>query len=96
MGGDIEELRQLFADDFKFIGPFYQFDSADDYINALIADPARDSRYKVIRSFEDESSACLLYQFSKPGVCTPMAQLFEISNGKIGKILLVFDTGTFT
>ena len=95
-GGDIEQLRELFADNLKFVGPLHEFDCADDYINSLRSDPPRHFQYKIIRSLEDESSACLVYQFSKPGVCTPMAQLFEIGNGKIEKILLVFDTGAFS
>ncbi len=50
----------------------------------------------MIRSFEDKSGACLVYEFAKPGVCTPMTQLFEVRDGKISHILLVFDTGAFT
>ena len=84
-GGDLEELSHLFANDFRFRGPSYDFDSAEDYINSLRADPPKKFQYKIIGSFEDESSACLVYQFSKPGVSTPMAQMFEVSDGKISK-----------
>jgi len=93
---DIGELTHLFAPDFTFRGPFYEFDSAEDYINSLKSDPPEGCEYKIIRSFENDSSACLVYQFTKPGVSVPMAQLFEIEHGKISKILLVFDTVAFT
>jgi hypothetical protein len=94
--GDVEELRNFFSSDFTFRGPCYEFDSADAYINSLKSDPPRDWQYRMIRSFQDESSACLIYQFSKPGVCTPMAQVFELRKDKIGKILLIYDTRVFT
>ena len=45
--------------------------------------------------FENENSVCLVYQFSKPGVKTRMIQTFEINDGKISKIKLVFDTKAF-
>jgi hypothetical protein len=95
-GKNPEELSQIFSDDFSFSGPFYQFDSAKDYINSLKTGPPEDCEYKIIQSYEDDISACLIYDFSKPGVNTPMAQIFEINNGKISKILLVFDTGEFS
>ncbi len=95
-GRDVEALRSLFADDFTFSGPFYEFDSAEDYIHSLQSDPPKDCHYTMIRSFEDEFGACLVYEFSKPGVCTPMTQVFEVRDGKISNILLVFDTDAFT
>ncbi|MCG8361733.1 MAG: nuclear transport factor 2 family protein [Pseudanabaenales cyanobacterium] len=94
-GRDIADLSHLFSTDFTFSGPFYEFDSAADYLNSLKSDPPKNLHYKVIRAFENESLACLVYQFSKPGINIPMAQMFEVSNGKISKILLIFDTGAF-
>ncbi len=95
-GEDVGELIHLFSDDFTFRGPFYSFDSANDYVNSLKSDPPKGFEYTIIHSFENDSSACLIYQFQKPGICIPMAQVFEIDRGKISKILLVFDTGTFS
>lgn len=95
-GRDIGELRPLLSKDFSFQGPFYTFTTAEDYITSLSADPPKDFEYEIIQTFENESHACLVFQFSKPGVSTPMAQLFRISEGKICRILLVFDTGVFT
>jgi hypothetical protein len=94
-GEQMDRLRPLLADDFSFSGPLYQFDSTDAYINSLETDPPKGFEYEMIRSFEDESSACIIYQFTKPGVSTPMAQIFEVRKGKISKILLVFDTDAF-
>jgi hypothetical protein len=93
---DFDELKHLLAEDIQFRGPFYQCDSANDYLNALKSDPPKDFHYDIIQSYEDQSSACLIYQFSKPGVTTPMAQMFEIENDKIKKIALIFDSGAFS
>ena len=95
-GKDFEELRHLFAEDFTFRGPLYEFNSAKDYVHSLKLDPPREFTYEIISSFEDSSSARLVYRFNKPGVSTLMAQLFEVSDDKISKIVLVFDTGAFT
>ena len=94
-GKNMDALRPLFASDFTFKGPLYEFDTAEGYIQSLASDPLEGFDYQIIRAFEEESSACLVYQFSKPGVSVPMAQLFEIREDKISKILLVFDTGAF-
>ena len=95
-GEDIDRLNNLLADQFSFQGPFFRFNNAADYINSLKADPPEGFGYTMIITFEDEKSACLVYRFSKPGINTPMAQLFETDNGKISKILLVFDSAPFS
>ena len=95
-GGDVEELYHILSQDCTFRGPFYEFDSAEDYINSLKSDPPQNVAYEILKSFEDVSSACLIYRFSKSGICTLMAQLFECSHDRIRKIVLIFDTGAFT
>ena len=51
--------------------------------------------YEIIKLFEDEKNVCLIYQFYKEGVPVPMAQLFEVEDEKIKKILLIFNTKAF-
>ena len=94
-GTDVSVLRHVLAPDLSFIGPFYTFHSAEDYIASLQADPPVGSGYELLGSFESESAACLMYRFTKPGISTTMAQLFEVGDGRIRKILLVFDTAPF-
>ena len=94
-GGDPDALRSLFAHDLVFEGPFYTFDSADSYLDSLRNDPPEGMHYDILAAFETASSACLVYRFSKPGVQTPMAQLFETEGNTIRKIVLIFDTGAF-
>ncbi len=91
-GKDLDALGELLSDDFTFHGPLFEFDSPKTYIDSLKTDPPKEVDYKMIRFYEDESSACLVYQFNKPGVSTTMTQVFEVIKDKIKKILLIFDT----
>jgi len=94
-GKNLDDLKYMFADNLIFNGPLYKFSSADDYINLLKKDPPKGMKYKIIKSFEDKNSACVIYQFTKENVSTPMAQLFETENGKLSKILLIFNGNDF-
>ena len=85
----------MFSDNLLFIGPLYKFSSADNYINSLKEDPPGKMKYEIIRAFEDDNSACVIYQFSKKDISIPMAQLFEVDNHKISKIILIFDSKAF-
>lgn len=93
---NMDALNELLADEFTFKGPLYEFDSADTYIQSLQSDPPQGFEYEMIRSFESESCACLIYQFSKPDVSVPMAQIFEARGDRISRILLIFDARAFT
>ena len=93
--GDFDQLQQILADDLKFSGPLYSFHTAGNYINSMKTDPPKDFEYKMIKTYQDNSSACLVYEFAKPGVSTIMTQTFEIEHNKIKSILLVFDTAAF-
>lgn len=94
--GRIEDLSHLLARDCIFKGPFFEFDNAEAYIDSLMKAPPRGLEYKIIDAFENETSACLVYRFFKPGLSVPMSQLFETRDGKIYRILLIFDTVPFT
>ena len=80
-GENLDDLFQPFSENFSFEGPLFKFYSAKDYVNSLKLDPPKNFDYKIIRSFENESSTCLIYQFIKPVISVPMAQLFE-ANGR--------------
>lgn len=88
-------LNALLSTDCQFKGPLYEFNSAAEYIDSLKADPPVDFAYELIEAFEDDQSACLVYLFKKSGISTPMTQVFEVVEGKISRILLIFDTAGF-
>lgn len=95
-GADIDGLRAILAENVTFEGPFFKFDSAEAYLGSLRGDPREGFAYELIHSFEDDSAACLVYRFSKPGVETLMAQMFEVEGDKITKIVLIFDPRAFS
>ena len=92
----MDSLLELFEPTLEFEGPYFKSSTAVEYVESLKSDPPRNSKYEVIGSYETETTACIIYDFSKPVVNTKMVQLFEVSEGKISKILLVFDTGAYT
>lgn len=95
-GERMERLAPLLADDFTFRGPLYGYDSADACIRALREAPAEGCRYSILYEYENDTSACLVYRFTKRDISVPMAQNFATRNGKICSILLVFDAREFT
>ena len=95
-GNNLEKLTDLLAENLSFRGSLFEFDSSEDYTDSLKKDPPKGMSYEIIKSFEDENSACLIYQFSKGNISTTMAQLFEVKDERISKINLIFDTNAFT
>jgi hypothetical protein len=94
-GQGFDELLEMFAESLQFEGPFYSFDSAQDYVDSLKSDPPIGCEYKLLNICEDAGFVTVIYEFKKDSIQTSMSQLFEIKNGKITKILLIFDTGKF-
>ena len=94
-GAGYERLEALFADDLVFEGPFFTFDSARAYIASLTESPCIDCRYTLVEAFEKGESVNLIYRFHKGDVSTLMSQLFTICDGRIARILLIFDSMVF-
>jgi len=92
----LEAMLPLLSEDLIFKGPFVEFNTAVDYFESLKTNLPVDVKYKILNVYEKENSVCLIYEFSKPGLVTPMAQTFEVVNGKITNIRLIFDTNAFT
>lgn len=94
-GTELERLYDLFAVKLAFSGPFVSFDTAAGYVTSLQDDPPLGFEYTLRQTFENGNAACLWYEFSKPGICTEMAQLFEAEQGKLTRITLLFDSARF-
>ena len=92
----LESMEKLLAENLIFEGPFQRTNSAKAYIESLKSSPPENVSFETEEIFENENSVCLVYQFLKPGVKTRMVQTFEINDGKISKIKLVFDSKAFT
>ena len=95
-GKDPAKLAEILDENFKFEGPFYKCNSADQYINALAEDPPRNMRYQIVDQFGDQESACVIYRFSKDDIKSNMVQYFRIRDHRITEILLIFDSADFS
>lgn len=94
-GHPCDDMEDLLSVDLDFEGPFFKCTTASDYLKSLNDNPPEDASYELIHQYEDKDTACVFYQFSKPGIDTLMAQYFEVKDGKISKIRLVFDASQF-
>ena len=88
-------MRDLLADNLIFSGPFHQSASADEYVEALQADPPVDVSCNILYEFEKDDVACIIYEFIKAEIKTTMTQIFEVENAKISRIMLIFDSAAF-
>ena len=91
--GNVDGLASLLADDLEFKGPFHQFSSSRAYIQSLRDDPLDRCSYRVVSITEADDSVSVYYDYRKAKSDLTVAQLFNFTDGKISKILLVFDTG---
>ncbi|RMF59361.1 MAG: hypothetical protein D6748_06575 [Calditrichaeota bacterium] len=90
------ELSKLLSRNLQFSGPFADYQSAPEYMTALIADPPAGMTYEITDIFENENAVCVIYQFSKGAIECPMCQIFEFDDeNKICKIKLIFDATQF-
>lgn len=95
-GCDLEKLAKLFSDNLQFEGPLYRFHSAAEYLQSLQRDPPSEMQYEIMQQFSNDTQACLIYRFHKPGFSTLMAQAFESKHNKLCKIYLIFDSKALT
>lgn len=93
--GRVDELEPLLAPNLRFEGPFHRSETASDYLDALRKSPPKDCRFELLQSFEDQARTCLLFRFEKPEISVLMAQFFEVADGRITSMQLVFDGRPF-
>ena len=88
----LEEMSSILSEDLKFTGPFYKFNTAEEYIESLQESmPTDEISYEILQEVEKGNSCCLVYQSKRDGVDEIMAQLFEVSNNQIMRIRLILD-----
>lgn len=91
--GEVDKLKPLLDDDFKFQGPMYDFDSAEKYLISLHEDPPEPGDFTIISITEGDNSAAVFYEYNKPLQSIKIAQLFKCKDGLIQDVLIIFDTG---
>ncbi len=95
-GDGVEGMLELFhPSDFRFSGPLFAFDSAAEYVQSLQDDPPLDCSYEPISVLEGGDEVCVVYDFVRGDLRTPMAQLFRVRDGHIHRVMLIFDSAPF-
>lgn len=92
----LDDMRLVLSKDLVFEGPFISCSNASDYIDSLKKNPLENASFRILDEFENENSACILYELVKPEVILPIAQWFKSENGKIVEIRVIFDSGRLT
>jgi len=88
---EFDLLYNLFAEQLDFKGPFFQSETAKEYIESLKSSHWEKCRCAILEEYEDSDSACLIYLFQKGEKSTIMAQQFWCTKNTIHKIRLIFN-----
>ena len=96
-GGDFGRLGALLSDDFRFRGPMDSADGPDAFV-ALIRRNAPlfgEAAFEDVRRVVDGARAVNLYDFVAGPARVPMAEAFEVCDGRIARVDLYFDPAPF-
>jgi len=95
--GDFVAARKLLADDLSFKGPFDNFNKPEPYLEALKKLHHIVKGVKVHKLFADGADACLLYDMetNTPAGTAFISEWYQVRDGKIGSIRVVFDARPF-
>jgi hypothetical protein len=93
ISGDVEAARVYLNDELDFQGSIDTFHRADDFIVGLTMFQKMLRGVKLIQSLYSETGAALLYDCDtmSPAGIIRTAEFFEVRDGKIKSIRLVFD-----
>jgi len=92
---NFSELAEILATEMIFTGPFFESDTAQDYIASLERDPPTGCSYNLLHLIEENNQVVAVYDFKKGTIKTVMAQYFHFRDNLINRIRLVFDTSVF-
>lgn len=54
----VDEMRSILKEDLKFTGPFYKYNTAEDYIQSLKENtPVDDVPYEILQEYENKTLA---------------------------------------
>ncbi len=93
--GDVSGLTSILAEELRFRGPLYHFESREAFLNSLRDDPPQKCGYRILNITDGPDSISVYYDYLKPDGSITIAQLFGFKDGRISDILLVFDARGF-
>lgn len=93
--GDIDGIEPFLVPELRLEGTLSTYNSASEYLNALIENPPEECDYKILIVTDNDGEVAVFYIYRKPNHNLPIAQLFKIRNNKIYEVLLIFDGRSF-
>jgi predicted SnoaL-like aldol condensation-catalyzing enzyme len=95
--GDWKAARSFMKDDLKFKGPIAEHDRPEAYIEDLKRLSSIIKRVDLKKVFVDGDSVCLLYDMvtNTPAGTAFICEWYQVDEGKIGAIRVVFDARPF-
>ena len=97
--GNLEQARELVAEDFSFTGPMLQAEGRDAFFEGAEALAPIVRGYRMLRQWVDGDDVSSVYEFN---VETPagsgtvvMSEWNRVENGQLQSARLVFDTAAF-
>jgi hypothetical protein len=89
---DFTAARQFLQDEIEFSGPFDTFHAADDYLHAIQKLSTVVDRVDIKKVFEDGSDVAIFCDLVTKVVGTSfVSEWYQVKNGKIAGIKVVFD-----
>lgn len=86
----LEDIRDILSDDLQFTGPFYKYETADDYLASLKETlPEGVVNYEILKEIEKGNTCCIVYKPEQDQEIS--AQLFEVVDNKITRIRFLAD-----
>jgi ketosteroid isomerase-like protein len=90
------DVRSWLSDDFVFTGPLMSAENADEYVQQLTAMGDELELYADIRKMVSEGdTVAVLVDFKSPAGVIPYAQWFQIREGKIARLEVIYDPRLF-
>lgn len=95
--GDFAAARKLLQDDMTFQGPIDTFHQADDYLESIKRLASIIQRIDLKRVFADGDDVCVLYDMvtNTPAGTAFIAEWYQVKNGQIADLRVVFDARPF-
>ena len=85
---DLDGIDSLLSIQFNLKGPFFKFDSKQEYLDSLKGNLEADPEAEILSIIGDADEATAFYKYRSNLV----GQLFRCNEGKICETVLVFDT----
>ena len=93
---DFAAGRKLLHDNLEFHGPIDTFHKADDYLHAIQKLSAIVEGVDILKVFEDGNDVGLFYDLKTKTVGTSfVAEWYQVKDGKITSVSVVFDARPF-